>query len=218
VEEDLIMFYITLLRHGESEGNALNIIQGQSDMPLTDKGRQQAELLGKRWLAQGVTFDWVIASPQARARQTAEIVAGILGLPVEFDPVWMERAFGSVEGQNVDAYRKEHPEADFYHPYIPVSDGGESTLDLYMRACQGVQGVMRRPAGRYLIVSHGALLNMVNFTLLGIAPQGNYNSPRFRFGNTAYVSWNYKPDTRQWYLLNFVNPEEWAVAEGADKA
>lgn len=210
-------YLITLLRHGESEGNLAGVIQGQMDLPLTSRGRQQAEALGKRWKAQAITFDWVIASPLLRARQTAEIVAAELGLEVSFDPIWMERGFGLGEGQSPEALRSATPAADFYHPYHPVAEGAETSIEVYQRALHGLLNLMRRPAGHYLIVSHGALLNMINFAIMGIAPQGHYNSPRFRFGNTAYATWSYRTDTRQWYLFGFVNPEEWAVREAADR-
>ncbi len=68
-------YHLTLLRHGESVGNAENRLQGQADFPLTETGRQQAQALAKRWLAEGLTFDRVIASPLKRSRETAEIIA-----------------------------------------------------------------------------------------------------------------------------------------------
>ena len=210
-------YIITLLRHGESDGNAAGIIQGQLDHPLTALGRQQAEILARRWKARGVTFDFVIASPLSRARQTAEIVAGELGLTLELDPVWMERSFGLGEGLSGEAIRQQNPQADFYHPYWPVAPGGESTIETYQRALNGLLGILRRPPGSYLIVSHGAILNMTILAMMGIAPQGHYNSPRFRLGNTAYTRWSYNPETRQWYLLSFVNPEDWTSPDGADK-
>ncbi len=213
------LFYtLTLLRHGESEGNAAGVIQGQSDHPLTDKGRQQAQALADRWKAQGIGFDWVIASPLRRARETAEIVAATLGMPVMLDPTWLERGFGAGEGLNPDDIRQQNPEVDFYHPYQAVAEGGESSVEVYQRALNGLMGIMHRPAGRYLIVSHGAMLNMMNFAMIGIAPQGHYNSPRFRFGNTAYAQWRYNTSTRQWYLLSFVNPEDWAVVDNSQEA
>src|SRR5512145_612212 len=78
-------YWITLLRHGESEGNLAGVIQGQMDLPLTPRGCRQAEALGKHWKAKGVTFDRIVTSPLLRARQTAEIVAAELGLDVAID-------------------------------------------------------------------------------------------------------------------------------------
>jgi len=201
------VYILTLLRHAESEGNAANLIQGQHDLPLTDKGRQQARQLAERWKAQATTFDGIIASPLLRARQTAEIVAAALELPIEIDPAWQEQSFGEIEGCNIADFRQEHPEVDFYHPYFPVSAGGESQVDLFLRASQAVQTLIRRPAGNTLVVSHGSMLNMVHFAIMGITPGGHTNSPRFRFENTGYARWRYQPATRQWSLLSFVAPE-----------
>lgn len=79
-------YHITLLRHGESIGNAGNYYQGQSDFELSALGEAQASALADEWLAAGVTFDLVISSPLLRARRTAEIVAARLGTSMELEP------------------------------------------------------------------------------------------------------------------------------------
>jgi 2,3-bisphosphoglycerate-dependent phosphoglycerate mutase len=207
------IYTITLLRHGESEGNASDIIQGQSDYHLTPRGIQQARTLAARWQSlqaslDGPLFGTILASPLTRARQTAEIIATALSQPVELDPIWIERGFGILDGQPLDDILKRTPPVDFHHPYEPPGEGGESSVDLFLRASQALRSVMLRPAGRYLIVSHGAILNMVIYAILGITPHGHYNSPRFRFGNTAFANFTYDADTRRWHLLNFENPED----------
>jgi broad specificity phosphatase PhoE len=207
------IFYITLLRHGESEGNAADLVQGQSDYPLTSKGIQQARALATRWKAiqtsyDGPLFKTILASPLTRARQTAEIIADALNLPIELDAIWIERGFGSLDGWPISEIRKITPPVDFHHPYEPPGEGGESSVDLFLRASQALRGVLLRPAGRYLIVSHGAILNMVIYAILGITPHGHYNSPRFGFGNTAFANFSYDAATRRWHLLSFDNPED----------
>jgi 2,3-bisphosphoglycerate-dependent phosphoglycerate mutase len=207
------IYSLTLLRHGESEGNATELIQGQADFPLTPKGVQQANTLAARWQTvqasfDGPLFETIIASPLTRARQTAEIIAGILKLPVELGSLWIERGFGILDGLPLAEILKLKPALDFYHPYEPPSEGGESSVDLFLRASQALRSVLHRPAGRYLIVSHGAILNMVVYAILGITPHGHYNSPRFRFGNTAFANFTYDADTRRWHLLSFDNPED----------
>ena len=207
------IYAITLLRHGESEGNAVEIIQGQSDYPLTAKGIQQARALADRWQAiqaglDAPLFGTIITSPLSRARQTAEIIATGLNTPVELDPIWIERGFGSLDGTPLSEILQIAPPVDFHHPYEPPADGGESSVDLFLRASQALRGVMHRPGGRYLIVSHGAILNMVVYAILGITPHGHYNSPRFSFGNTAYANFSYDAVTRRWRLLSFENPED----------
>ena len=64
-------YNITLLRHGESLGNAGGIHQGQADFELSEIGLAQAHALADRWQRESVTFDRIISSPLLRARQTA---------------------------------------------------------------------------------------------------------------------------------------------------
>lgn len=207
------IFQITLMRHGESEGNATDLIQGQADFPLTPKGIQQARSLAARWQGiqaglDGPLFDKIISSPLTRARQTAEIISEELSVPLEQDPIWIERGFGKLDGLPLAEIQEMDPPVDFHHPYQPPAEGGESSVDLFLRASQALRSVLLRPAGRYLIVSHGAILNMVVYAILGITPHGHYNSPRFSFGNTAFANFTYDPETRRWHLLSFDNPED----------
>ena len=73
-------YHFTLLRHGESVGNAEGKHQGQSDFPLTEKGEAQARALAERWLNEKKGFDLIISSPLSRAHGTAEILADALHL------------------------------------------------------------------------------------------------------------------------------------------
>ena len=79
------IYQVTLLRHGESIGNFEGRHQGQADFPLTERGRQQVNALVNRWIAEKKPFDLVISSPLARARETAEIIASSLGVPLELE-------------------------------------------------------------------------------------------------------------------------------------
>jgi broad specificity phosphatase PhoE len=49
-------------------------------------------------MAEQMTFDRIISSPLTRARETAEIISSALNVPVEFDPVWLERSAGNFPG------------------------------------------------------------------------------------------------------------------------
>lgn len=86
---------ILLVRHGESEWNALGRWQGQADPPLTDAGRNQA-LLAARALGQ---LDVIAASDLLRAHHTAELIAAELGIgPVQVDARLRERDAGEWSG------------------------------------------------------------------------------------------------------------------------
>ena len=89
------MTRLLVVRHGQSEWNAIGRWQGRADPPLTDEGRRQvadaAKVLG--------TFDAVVASPLVRAVETAAVLADRLGIgPVLIDPDLMERDAGERQG------------------------------------------------------------------------------------------------------------------------
>jgi 2,3-bisphosphoglycerate-dependent phosphoglycerate mutase len=202
-------FWITLLRHGESTGNARGIYQGQAEFDLSRVGRQQAHALAARWLEEKWSFDTVISSPLGRARQTAEIIASALASPVEYDEIWMERHNGVLAGLNHLEVAERFPHPAFMSPYEPVGQTGESQWDLYLRAGQAVRGLLRRPPGRYLVVSHGGILNMALYAVLGIVPQANFQGARFRFLNAAFAILEYDPATHSWQLERLNDRSHW---------
>lgn len=177
--------HLTLLRHGESVANRAGVVQGQMDSPLSDLGRKQAEDVAREWLSEGLLFDHVITSPLLRARETAKVIASSLGVPLELEPSWMERDFGSGQGLSIESFQDRlGPQPPL--PFAPVFGNGEGAWDLYLRAARAVQAIVRRPPGRYLIVSHGALLNAALRAMLGIAPTTG-RAPRFAFANGGYA-------------------------------
>lgn len=190
-------FVFTFLRHGESVGNAEARRQGQKDYPLNDTGRAQARALARRWQTEKVTFDKIFASPLARARETAEIIAEALDLTVEFDPIWMERAAGDLQGLSLVELR-QHPRPDFVNPYDDVGGSGEGDWQLFLRGGQALHGLLRQPVGQYLVVSHGGLLNQILHAAAGITPHANAGGPRFRFENSAFARLIYFPGVHRW--------------------
>ncbi len=201
--------HITLLRHGESVGNAEGYHQGQTEFHLTEKGRSQVQALAGHWQSESVTFDQVIASPQSRARETVEVVAGALGLDIEFDPVWMERDNGVLGGLRYEEAAEKYPQPDFIPTYAPIGRTGESLCELYLRGGRAIQSLLHRQPGRYLIVSHGGLLNMVMYAVLGITPMPNFHGPRFRFQNTAFATLGYHPSRHVWYVHGVNQRPHW---------
>jgi broad specificity phosphatase PhoE len=190
-------FVFTFLRHGESVGNAESRRQGQADYPLNDTGRAQVRLLAARWQAEAVSFDKIYSSPLGRARETAEILSSALNVPAEYDPVWMERAAGELSGLTAAEVRQRYM-PEFINPYEDIIGGGEGDWELFLRAGQALHSLLRQPLGRYLIVSHGGLLNQVMYAAAGITPQANEAGPRFRFENTGFARLVYFPSLHRW--------------------
>ena len=196
---DKPVFHFVFLRHGESIGNAQARWQGQSDYPLTEKGRAQVQALAERWKSEAATFDRIIASPLGRAKETAEIIASALGVPVEYDPILLERHIGEMEGLTADEVRKR-PQPPYVTPYDSIGGEGEGDWALFLRAGQALHRLLRRPAGSYLVVSHGGLLNQLMNAIIGIAPHVDPSGVRFRFENTAFARVTYMPYQHRWTI------------------
>jgi broad specificity phosphatase PhoE len=97
-----------LVRHGQSGWNVAGRIQGQSPAApgLTATGRNQAALAARelaRRVPHATCATFIVASDLARAAETAEIIAGQLGLPIEFDPALREQSLGDLEGHSAFA-------------------------------------------------------------------------------------------------------------------
>ena len=193
------IYYFIFLRHGESVGNAQSRWQGQSDYPLTEKGRAQARALAKRWKSEDVKFDLAITSPLARAQETASIIAKALNVKVESDEIWLERDIGEMEGMTADEVRKI-PQPPFTTPYDSVGGDGEGDWELFLRAGQALHNLLQRPAGSYLIVSHGGLLNQLMHAIVGVAPHADPSGVRFRFENTSFARVIYFPHQHRWAI------------------
>lgn len=196
---DKPVYQFVFLRHGESIGNAESRWQGQSDYPLTEKGRAQAQALAKRWQEENAKFDLAITSPLVRAKETAEIVAFALNIKVEADPIWMERNIGEMTGLTAEEVQL-HPRPPFVTPYDTIGGVGEGDWALFLRAGQALYNLLRKPAGRYLIVSHGGLLNQLMHAIVGIAPHADPSGVRFRFENTAFARVFYLPHQHRWAI------------------
>ena len=203
-------FDITFLRHGESVGNAEARWQGQADFPLTEKGRQQAQALAERWLDEKRAFDWILTSPLGRAHETAQIIGSALGLTAETDSIWMERNIGEIAGMTGEEVRQRIPHREFVTPFTPIiGDEGEGDWELYLRAGKALSGLLRRASGKYLVVSHGGLLNQVMYVVMGTTPHANSSGPRFRFDNTGFAHVIYQPESHRWQIYTVNDHAHW---------
>ena len=97
------MATLVLLRHGESQWNQENRFTGWVDVPLSDKGREEARQAGEKLKAAGLRFDKAYTSALIRAQDTLKIVLDILGqpaIPIEKDQALNERHYGDLQGLN----------------------------------------------------------------------------------------------------------------------
>ncbi|MGY1786386.1 bifunctional RNase H/acid phosphatase [Geodermatophilus sp. SYSU D00698] len=144
-----------LLRHGRTEHTPERRYSGRNDLPLSVTGRAEAEAAAVR--AKELGIEVVVASPLRRTRETAEVVAGALGLPVELDDDLVELDFGDLEGLTATEAQQRHPLAArrFASDVTVAAPGGESVADVSRRVGRARERLLERHAGRtVLVVSH----------------------------------------------------------------
>jgi XTP/dITP diphosphohydrolase len=142
-----------LVRHGESEWNALQRWQGQADPPLSARGIAQAEALAER--LRGGLYDRLLASDLQRARHTAEILGRALGLPVQGDARLRELDVGGWEGRTRSEIEALDADAlarfDAGDPDLPAG-GGESRADIRRRVRARFRELRAEHPGETLVV------------------------------------------------------------------
>ncbi|MCY9657208.1 histidine phosphatase family protein [Paenibacillus chondroitinus] len=150
------MTTIGFIRHGSTEWNRLGKLQGQLDTDLTDEGREQARLLGIRLASE--SWDGIISSDLKRAKETAQIVSQLSGIPIiGTDSRLRERRYGQVEGTTA-AEREER-----WGPEWKLQDlGQESDDDLWKRWSELENELLAAyPKQKILLVSHGGFIVQV---------------------------------------------------------
>ncbi|RBY85453.1 bifunctional RNase H/acid phosphatase [Blastococcus sp. TF02A-30] len=159
-----------LLRHGQTEHTPERRYSGRNELPLSRTGRAEAEAAAARAAQLGIEV--VVASPLRRTRETAEIVAAELGLPVQFDDDLVELDFGDLEGLTADEARSKHPLAvrRFATDVRVAAPGGESVADVAARVARARRRILERHAGRtVLVVSHVTPIKLLLAAGLGVA-------------------------------------------------
>lgn len=139
-----------LIRHGETEGNALRILQ-HPDIPLSPRGITQAERLARRLAREGIAR--IVSSDYARAMTTAEHVQRATGAPLAIEPLLRERNFGDLRGRRY-AELAFDPFALEYAP--PNGETWSAFHERVDRAWARVQELMASTTGGSLaVVTHG---------------------------------------------------------------
>jgi len=148
---------VLLVRHGESEGNRARTFTASPEVPLTELGREQARNAAVR-IAEICRPARLVSSPYARARQTAEIVAAHLRLPVEVDDSWREQDLGRLAGRPYDEARRD-PTFDKHRPWQWRPPDGESVADVRRRVAPALDRLIEQTAGTdVVVVTHAGVM------------------------------------------------------------
>ena len=164
-----MMKRIFLVRHGETEYNARGICQGQLlDVGLNKHGREQAQNLAA--MLQEKNIGAIYSSPLKRARQTADIIAQSLNLPVNEHPQLVEGSFGAADGTSMDIVRTWSTYPLWINPDPKYDDvhyaNGESKRQIRARVLAALNEICtHEKAENILIVAHSAIVRFLSWAI-----------------------------------------------------
>jgi probable phosphoglycerate mutase len=160
---------VYLVRHGATELSAEDAFAGETDVPLSDIGREQLKKLAERLAGEPIAAFY--ASPLGRTMETARILAAPHGTPVTPKEGLREISHGHWEGKTRATVEKDYPreyalwEAD---PFSFAPPDGETGLDVTARALPALlQVVAAHPGEQVLVASHKATIRLLIGSLLG---------------------------------------------------
>ena len=176
---------LVIVRHGETDWNVERRIQGSSDVHLNALGRAQAAAAADA-LAGELVSPLIVASPLARALDTAQAVADACGTEVATDARLVERTYGVWEGLTVAERDAGYPEASatWNAGNEPVSlEGYERHQAVAARMREALASWQDRATNDLVFVTHGSSGRMLILDLMGLA----HNSPLIGYlGNCTW--------------------------------
>ena len=175
---------IYIVRHGQTDLNSRNVLQGRSDHPLNEKGEEQAREIAD--LLSDVRFDRVFSSPLKRAIRTAEIVAPYA--PMIIDDRLIEMEYGPYEGLGLDSLPPEV--LTFFSDFVRNSapPGMEPLPDIVARAGSFIEEECRIE-GDILISTHAIAMKGI---LEYLTPESNGSYWSKYIGNCSVYTSEYR--------------------------
>lgn len=164
----MALFYF--LRHGETAWNAEGRLCGSTDVPLSDVGRRQAQLLARR--LQPIVVEALYSSSLSRALETARLIGGAIGREPVVDPRLAELNYGAWEGRTFEEIKLASPaiyrawDAD---PANMAPPEGESGVHLIERVTPFLADVAQRhQSGNVVVVCHKTVCRLLACHIMGV--------------------------------------------------
>lgn len=162
-----------LIRHGETDFNAGDLVQGWTESDLNEMGRWQAEMIAKRLTRPDERPAIIYSSPLRRAADTARPTAEALGLEVQLEDALMEMRCGGWEGLNFSDIKRDRP--DEFLAWAQSADncipgGGESIRQLHDRVTACAERIIatHSEGARIAVFTHGGVNRVLLAHFLGI--------------------------------------------------
>lgn len=178
-----------VVRHGETQFNVEKRYAGQTDVPLNERGIEQAKALAKKLV--GEPFDVIVTSSLLRARMTAEEVAEYhKEIPFVVMDEFREVCVGVYEGLTREEVQERYPELWARNCTRQLDDaptGGETTRQVGIRVAKGLEILKKKyPEKRVLLVCHGFVSRVINRQLRGLSFEEMHG---FSLGNCEVVKY-----------------------------
>ena len=154
---------IVLVRHGETEWSVSGQHTGSTDIPLTERGRDDARRLGERLAP--YEFERVLSSPMSRALETARLAG--MPEPIELRDELREWEYGEYEGRTTKEIRAQRPDWLLWRDGAP---GGEQAAEVGRRVDR-VIAELRRAEADVAVFAHGHVLRVLAARWIELGPQ-----------------------------------------------
>lgn len=210
------MTHIYLIRHGEAVCNVDPTAPAagpNGDLGLTPKGRTQAERLRDRLAATGeIAADVLISSTLPRARETAEVLAPVLDLPIIWDDEVQELDIGELDGKPWNEIEALVPDMR-EEPLQPIGPGGENWPQFVFRVGRAFERIVREHDGKtVVIVCHGGVVDASFLLFSGMA---GFTLPSLEMytRNTSITHWELRKQPHQYFNKEppAVTPLRWIL-------
>lgn len=156
-----------VLRHGQTDGNIVQMMQGSRDIELNDTGRAQAR--HAREVLKQIPIDLIICSPKKRTRETAALACP--GVPIIYDQRLRSREHGEFEGLSREQVNlKEYWNIRENKQY----ERAESVRDLYQRVVSLIGEIKQKYTDKtILLVTHSGIARILYYYIHGIPSDGD---------------------------------------------
>eukprot|EP00270_Netrium_digitus_P013126 TRINITY_DN4337_c0_g1_i1.p2 TRINITY_DN4337_c0_g1~~TRINITY_DN4337_c0_g1_i1.p2 ORF type:complete len:240 (+),score=44.65 TRINITY_DN4337_c0_g1_i1:82-801(+) len=166
---------VIIVRHGETTWNHDHRLQGQTDTPLNETGKAQAEAVGARLGSCGLDIAQIFSSDLSRAYDTAMQIAKRIGQQVIRLEALRERHLGVLQGFTPRESKEKQPKA--YSAFVShlssltIPGGGESLDEVKERASKALESIAKGYRGRrVVVVAHGGTMNVLHEYATGKEP------------------------------------------------
>lgn len=160
-----------IVRHAQSQANALNLLAGQQNFPLTEQGQEDALAIAQQFCAQ-YQPSRIISSPLLRASQTAQPFSELLNLDIEIDPRIIEQNMGRFSGMS---YPEAEADPDYetdrsarWH-WIPAGDG--ESYEMMAERTRAFLTDLLDVQGDILVVTHAVTMRLLRANLEHTLPR-----------------------------------------------